>query len=298
MTQTTKKLNKTYFVTSDIHSFYTPLRQSLDGAGFDVNNPNHILIICGDVFDRGAETVKLFDFIMSIPKCRRILVKGNHEYLYEELLHKDFPDTHDFSNGTVKTFCQIAGVDPDSLSLRYWKIKYIEEQIPSFEYVNKPYEVWQNIKEKVKKSNITKWIKSKEWKNYYELDQYIFVHSFIPAKVKEEYSFEAKLFGEYYLKEDCFEYDQDWRNSDNWFDAVWGCPWRKYQAGLFAPEVAKGKILVCGHWHAYDFRIHLNNIKYERDEDIDFSTYVSDNLIALDACTALSGINNVFVFEK
>ena len=32
MTQTTKKLNKTYFVTSDIHSFYTPLRQSLDNA--------------------------------------------------------------------------------------------------------------------------------------------------------------------------------------------------------------------------------------------------------------------------
>lgn len=297
--KTVKKLNKTYFVTSDIHSFYTPLRLSLDNAGFDLNNPDHILIVCGDVFDRGAETMKVFDFIMSIPKSRRILVKGNHEELYLDLLCKSFPESYDFSNGTVKTFCQIADVDIETLAPRYWRAKAIlEGEGLNSDYSSKPYEIWKDIKEKVRKSNVTKWIKSKEWKNYYELDQYIFVHSFIPTKVKEEHVFEANLFGTYNLDESCFEYDPNWRESNFWFDARWGCPWRQYQVGLFAPETEKGKILVCGHWHAYDFRMHLDNVKYERVEDIDFSTYVSEGLIALDACTARSGINNVFVINE
>ena len=46
---------KTYFVCSDIHGFYKEWMKSLKEAGFNKNNPEHILIVLGDVFDRGNE---------------------------------------------------------------------------------------------------------------------------------------------------------------------------------------------------------------------------------------------------
>lgn len=104
-----------YFVISDVHSFASEMKASLKEAGFDKRNKNHTLIVCGDVFDRGYETIEVYKFLKSIPKKRCILVKGNHESLYFELLEKYFPDRHDFSNGTVRTFCNIAGMDEKQL---------------------------------------------------------------------------------------------------------------------------------------------------------------------------------------
>ena len=109
-----------YFVVSDIHSDYTGLKTALKNAGFNKRNKDHTLIVCGDVFDRGSETVELYKFLTSIPKKRCILIKGNHELLYEELLDKSFPESHDFSNHTVDTFCQIAGYSPKILTSDYW----------------------------------------------------------------------------------------------------------------------------------------------------------------------------------
>ena len=65
---------KKYFVASDIYSFYTPFIKELNKTGFDLNNEEHILIICGDLFDRGSESLKLYEFIKTLPKERRILI--------------------------------------------------------------------------------------------------------------------------------------------------------------------------------------------------------------------------------
>ena len=67
---------KKYFVASDIHGFYTPFIKELNKTGFDLNNEEHILIICGDLFDRGSESLKIYEFIKSLPKERRILIRG------------------------------------------------------------------------------------------------------------------------------------------------------------------------------------------------------------------------------
>ncbi len=77
------------FVCSDIHSFYTPLKKALDEKRFDPNNENHWLISCGDVFDRGHESVEVLKFLMSLE--RKVLVKGNHDILLEELCNRRFP---------------------------------------------------------------------------------------------------------------------------------------------------------------------------------------------------------------
>jgi predicted phosphodiesterase len=261
-----------YFVVSDIHSFCSELKYSLRKAGFNKRNKEHTLIVCGDIFDRGDETVEVYKYLKSIPKNRCILVKGNHESLYKELLTKFFPGRHDFSNGTVRAFCNIAGIDEEKLSRYYWleqelslDYEQIEERLSS---------TWNYVRETVANHEITKWLNSKQWVNYYELDKYIFVHSFIPTKVKEELE-DTPL----YRLNICCSYDSNWRNAtnDEWEDARWGDPIENFERNLFKPEADKGKVLVVGHWHTSDFYRRLENIVTDTQE-----IYYSKNLIAID----------------
>jgi len=233
---------KKYFVVSDIHSFATNLKYALFQAGFRKTNKDHVIIVCGDIFDRGDEAVEVFDFFRTIPKKRTVFVRGNHEQLYLELLNKRFPEGHDLSNRTVETFCQIAG--------------FPLEVLDDWENFS---DTWQAIKEDVKNSEVTKWLQSKEWRNYYELGPYVFVHSFVPTRMNENMD---------------IEYDPNWRKNKDWYDAVWGCPWAQYKNGYFKEE---GKVLVCGHWHTSDFYLHLN---YDKNHNGDI--YWGDGLIGID----------------
>ena len=73
-----------YFAISDVHSFYTKMVEALKEAGFDKNNENHALVLCGDAFDRGDETVEMLNFLQSLSQDRFIYVRGNHEDLLED----------------------------------------------------------------------------------------------------------------------------------------------------------------------------------------------------------------------
>lgn len=255
-----------YFIVSDIHSFCSELKSALWKAGFNRRNKDHTLIVCGDVFDRGSETAELYKFLTSIPKKRCVLIKGNHELLYEELLEKSFPESHDFSNHTVDTFCQIAGYSQEILTPKYWR-----------DLSDVPYErirqAWQEILTEVKQSSITAWLKSSRWKYWHEVGNYIFVHSFIPLKNLDH-------MPAYYTYNRKFEYFKDWRETAKNFeleDATWGCPYQQYIDGYFKEEAANGKVLVCGHWAVTDFRQHINN-KWSEDTSI----YKFENIIGLD----------------
>ena len=70
---------------------------------------------------------------------------------------------------------------------------------------------------------------------------------------------------------------------------------------LFDEEIKNNKILVCGHWHAADFHLHYNPDKYYDEEwkpIANHTPYVGEHLIALDACTAVSGKVNVVILEE
>ena len=71
---------KKYFIVSDIHSFFLELRSSLFRAGFRKKNKDHILIVLGDIFDRGPDSKEVYDYIRSIPKERRILGNNHTDY--------------------------------------------------------------------------------------------------------------------------------------------------------------------------------------------------------------------------
>ena len=283
-----------YFIVSDIHSFCTELKEGLKKAGFSKTNKDHILVVLGDLFDRGYETTEVYEFIKSIPKKRRILVQGNHELLYFELLKKDYPQSHDFSNCTVDTFCHIAAEvfaqDEATVGYLNWcysgyfEANYMSESryymFDDDTTYNMTRRRWSYVVEAVKNHPITKWLKSKEWKHYYELDKYIFVHSFIPTKLKKEVLDTYGMVAYGFENPACFEFDPNWRESSDidWNEATWGCPYEKYRAGLFSGEEEQDKVLVCGHWHTSAFFKHLNHIHLINEHPIYYSTH----LIAID----------------
>ena len=279
---------KTYFVSSDIHGFYKEYIASLKEAGFDKDNKEHILIILGDIFDRGPDPWKIYKFFTSLSKERVILIKGNHEYLLLELVKRKFPFSNDISNGTYDT---LISLHKDPFLIKEAFIKDNPNYFSDFNLFKKGEEILRKAEAKLydnKKINeIEAWLNSSRWLNYLELGKYIFVHSFIPL-----------TNGQYF---------PSWRNCLDkkvWEDSTWPCPYKLYLDGLFQEEAKKGKILVCGHWHTSDFYNHLiykNNPNKRMNiakENPIFKSKLCPNLIALDACTALTKKVNVFVLKE
>lgn len=63
------------YIISDIHGEYNLFLKLLQKIHFSNNDE---MIICGDVIDKGQDSVKLLQLIRSMPNMRCIL--GNHEY--------------------------------------------------------------------------------------------------------------------------------------------------------------------------------------------------------------------------
>lgn len=139
---------KKYYVASDIHGFFSEWMMALKDNGFDENNQEHIIILCGDIIDRGNESEKIINFLYDFPKERRILIYGNHEELFLDMIYRGYPRGHDMTNGTYNTYKDLFKTD---------QIMSIEE----FE-----------------KSKLCKLIE--QTIDYYETKNYIFVHSWIP----------------------------------------------------------------------------------------------------------------------
>lgn len=95
------------FVVSDIHGYFTPFLEALESAGFDPRNEEHLLIFCGDLFDRGSENRKVLQFFERT--ANTILIKGNHEDLLLEIFRRCKLEFYDFTNGTDKTIEEFFG---------------------------------------------------------------------------------------------------------------------------------------------------------------------------------------------
>lgn len=275
--------SKKYFVISDVHSYYSPMQKALKEAGYDKENENHILICLGDIFDRGNDTLKMLDFFKSLPKERRILVRGNHELLLRDCYRRGFFYDYDESNGTARTMCHFCGFDPDFRLKAYKKMLFDETGEAAEEYDRLWNEYFTKPFDCKKTEEVIEWIESDDWVNFHEMGKYIFVHSWIPVSTslgEEMKYYEKPLKG--------------WRKADDkkWEKAMWDCPWIHFLAG----SLPRGKTIVCGHWHVQDFHTHLG---HEIDGYKNRNIYFSDHLIAIDACTAMEPHKcNVLVIEE
>ena len=98
-----------YFIFSDVHGFYDELMLAIDRAGFDKDNPEHIIVSLGDLLDRGTKPLQCLRFVNSLPSDRRILIRGNHEDLMEEVIARRESNQHDWHNGTIQTALDLVG---------------------------------------------------------------------------------------------------------------------------------------------------------------------------------------------
>lgn len=154
-----------YYVTADIHGYYTLFEKALRKAGYFQDEGPKKLIICGDLFDRGEEAEKVQRFVV---KNREdlILIRGNHEDLFCEMVEKDqgLAYYHHVHNGTYQTALMLTGYDPTKARINQvdfaeaaMETPYYKEIIPSMV-------------------------------DYYETDKYIFVHGWIPCIAEPFYS--------------------------------------------------------------------------------------------------------------
>lgn len=73
-----------YLCVSDIHGHYKELKEALDKSNFDVDKDH--LVVLGDLFDRGSESDKVFEYLYELTnKGCATVVKGNHELFIEEV---------------------------------------------------------------------------------------------------------------------------------------------------------------------------------------------------------------------
>lgn len=236
------------FVFSDCHGFANELIDALDNAGFDKTNPNHLLVGCGDYFDRGKQPFEVMRFLKSVQN--KVLVKGNHEQLLIDAINRGYPLSYDHSNGTFDTICELGHAGPwDTFDACCIKIDGM----------------------------VKNWVS--QMVNYYETENYIFVHSWIPIISQND---------------GYYRYDNNWReaHSSQWDRAMWGNPFDMHFLNLNQT----GKTIVFGHWHCSAGHKMLGHCEDEFNYAIWEPCY-ADGIIGIDRCTAYTGKVNVLVLE-
>lgn len=249
-----------YYVTADIHGFLTPFQNALRDEGYYDDPGEKKIIVCGDIFDRGAEAVGMQDYILELmERDEVILVRGNHEDLFCRMVteNKGLPYPRHIHNGTYQTALALTGYDVGMANVRNLDFAEAAQKTPFYTRI-----IPATI-------------------DYYETEHYIFVHGWIPAYKQGEHRYLPKA---------------DWRDGspELWDAARWYNGMDAAHQGI----TVEGKTIVCGHWHCSYGHFKYEGKGSEFGTDADFSPYHAPGIIALDACTAHSGRVNVVVLEE
>lgn len=175
-----------YYVTADPHGFFTPFQKALKDSGFFQDSDPHKLIVLGDLFDRGTEAVLLQGFIQDLMNDGQvILIKGNHEDLFQELvtMDKGLPYGHHVSNGTYDTALQLTGYDFVMARIKNYDFAETAKDTPYYKQI------------------IPAMI------DYYETEHYIFTHGWLPCPHGDA----------------GYGYNENWRKAspEEWYEARW-----------------------------------------------------------------------------
>lgn len=261
---------KKYFLCSDIHSDYTALINAINDSGFDEKNDDHILVVAGDIFDRGQESIALYNYLKELTdKKKAIVLTGNHHFMLIDFLECNNPYLCFFNyrrNGLSAT------IDDFSHRTMGWdtmiNLKYSsdEQRKMSDQDWNKEWELF--IKDTSKEINeefpdLLPWLKSLP--DFLELKNSIITHGMI----------------------DCTH--GNWRTPlQGWKD----CHWAKPKDAAFLRNDT-GKHIYLGHIDADTIRecYHL-----EPDNETLF-TRPGGDVTYLDSCTILTHKVNVVVID-
>lgn len=263
-----------YYVVSDIHGYYTLFREALEDAGFFKETEPHKLIICGDLLDRGQEAKEIVEFVLQLMREDRvILIRGNHEDLMERLVRDLEEDmlwnivngtSYHIHNGTWDTALQLAEMEKSYALVRP---RVLAARVKASDF-------WQ----KILPATV----------NYFETEHYVFVHGWIPCG--------SNTGQTVYRSSVQYRFNPNWREASNedFANARW------YNGMEFACRrglTLRDKTIVCGHWHTSYGHATFHHKGSEDGPDADFSPFIDDGIIAIDACTKYSGLVNCIVLE-
>lgn len=254
---------KKYFCASDIHSFFDVWHNALVEKGFDDNNPDHICIVCGDLFDRGDQTVETYEFAKMLSEQDRLVyITGNHEDLLFDCLKEiscgKTPSLHHFSNGTVKTICHFCGVNTDRIMYDpSLKNTILSTMQPVIDFIT---------------NNCV---------DFAELGNNIFVHGWVP----------------------CYQGLDDFRlaSSEDWERARWDNGmemWSYPRCRVEDKTVVCGHWHCSWGWSHLKQKRKEFPPKNRADFAKSFEPFSETGILAIDACVAYSGICNVVVFDE
>ena len=254
---------KTYFISSDIHSFFDAYAKALSDANFDINNPEHIVIACGDIFDRGDKSLEILSFFKRMKKeGRLIFIRGNHEDLFMDLVYKKHcePEYHDFSNGTVRTLVDLSGYDIGDNTKEQLIIDALTDN-GTFDLIDSA-------------------------ADYYETKNHIFVHGWIPsANHSRLYDPNWRQAGKHRWKE------------ARWTNGMAGAsrgilePGKTIVCGHWHASYGNSRKNFPGK---DDYSYHFLEFS---DNEL-FKPYYNDGIIAIDACTSHTGFCNMLVMTE
>ena len=254
-----------YILVSDIHGFCSELMRAIA----PVMGKDDVLVVLGDILDRGKEAKATVAFLMRLlSEGRLILIRGNHEDLFLDCL-RDIENgriywaasaSHHLTNGTFDTLLQLTDMtveqaldDPMELVRRAKESDYYKTLIPAC-------------------------------RDYVEIDNYILVHGWIPAMV-DGWGRYARYFYDPYWRDATAE---EWRLA-RWFNGM--------ELAHFHKIREDGKVIVCGHWHTSYGHSVINGRGDEFGENADHSPYFGPGIMAIDGSTARTGKVNCVVIE-
>lgn len=267
-------MKKKLFAISDIHGYYKEMIECLNKSGYDENNDNHLLIVVGDIFDRGTESLSIYKYLKKLTdENKAIVTRGNHDTMLTDYLSgKSVSPFNYIHNGTNETLAEFLH---QTAPFETWCI---------FRNNNNPcYEDFVEFITSARKEINGEYPELLEWLSnlpfYYETKNYIFTHGGIDVTVKDWHKPRYYPINTYkYIKWDALTWDD---------------------GSFFGKEITNtDKKVVIGHFGTEQLRKMYPNLT-TKDNGNEYDILYRDDgrIIALDTTTILSKKINVLVIE-
>lgn len=251
-----------YFVLADVHSFYDEMMKVLDEKGFEIDNLEHHVVLCGDAFDRGPKPKEVFDFLRKLDgEARLTYIIGNHELLLigaiDSVCKMRGLQECDETNGTLDTITAFTGLYKNDLNYHNFMAR---ELYPI-------YDVIDFVKEK--------------GVYYKEIGDKLLVHGWVPVNEDGPYYETAK--------------------KADWESAVWSNGmeyWKDTRNRVAGKTVICGHF----HASYGNARIHKDSEEFPLSHSeackVSFRPFVDDGIIAMDSNVVYSGFCNCIVLDE